>query len=449
LRGFYAELVLLFRQKMPTTPTSIAQIDEWKAAKSETEHLEFKEARDKFEFYKLLEYCVALANENENGSVLLLGVTDKPPRVVVGTKAFPSIPKVSSDLFDKLRFRIAVEEVMYTDRRVLIFRIPSRPIGHPYELDGKFLMRSGGQLVPMTVDQLKKIFAEKKSGSRSAPAYFAAGFLLAASLAGILWFKRSPVTTNQPPITANRALEKSSETQISPDTHARSAVPPTSDTTPLLQLQSSHSVKAAKQPPTQSAPAQTVPTQNVSPPVLQNASPAPQTFQERVIQNNKALPKSDRERLADAFYQFAKNLDEGTELMYKGFHEGAAVGGEQNNLSKSLPAHIAKLRELAASAKEYGKVSMALRTKWDYYREPTLYVFGDNPDNLGWGKLANAFDGYAYHLEIWSAIQNKDNQLVLNMLSEYKSEFEAMLTEYSRFNQGCKARLEEMKTSIR
>jgi hypothetical protein len=63
-----------FATKMPTTPTLIAQIDKWKAAKSETEHLEFKEARDKFESYKLLEYCVALANENENGSVLLLGV---------------------------------------------------------------------------------------------------------------------------------------------------------------------------------------------------------------------------------------------------------------------------------------------------------------------------------------------------------------------------------------
>jgi hypothetical protein len=35
------------------------------------------------------------------------------------------------------------------------------------------------------------------------------------------------------------------------------------------------------------------------------------------------------------------------------------------------------------------------------------------------------------------------------MLSEYKSEFEAMLTDYSRFNQGCKGRLEEMRTSIR
>jgi hypothetical protein len=175
---------------------------------------------------------------------------------VVGTKAFSNISKVASDLFDKLRFRVSVEEVMYTDRRVLVFHIPPRPIGHPYELDGKFLMRSGGQLVPMTVDQLKKIFAENTSGSRSVPAYFAAGFLLAASLAGILWFKRSPVATNQPPITANRAPEKSLQTQISPDskvspdTHAKPAIPPPSDMTSRRQPQSSHSVKASKQSPT-------------------------------------------------------------------------------------------------------------------------------------------------------------------------------------------------------
>jgi hypothetical protein len=434
---------------MPTILTSVAQIDQWKAAKSETEHLEFKEARDRFEFYKLLEYCVALANENEDGSVLVLGITDKPPRAVVGTKAFPSIPKVTSDLFDKLRFRIAVEEVMYSDRRVLVFRIPPRPPGHPYELDGKFLMRSGGQLVPMTVDQLKTIFAETKSASRRGPAYFVSVVVFGLIFVlGIFWFKHRLVVTPQPTTEKELAVAPPNA-KASPETHdtPKSSASAFS-TSPTRHPQSFHPLKAASQTPTQSGPTQTVPTQTVSPPVVQNPSPTPQTFQERVIQNNKALPKGDRERLADAFYQFAKNLDEGSDLMYKGFNEGGILSNDRNAV-KSLPAHIAKLHELAASAKEYGKVSMALRTKWDYYREPTAYVFGDNPDNLGWGKLANAFDGYAYHLETWNAIQNKENPLVLNMLSEYKNEFDAMLTEYSRFNQGCKARLEEMRTSIR
>lgn len=75
-------------------------------------------------------------------------------------------------------------------------------------------------------------------------------------------------------------------------------------------------------------------------------------------------------------------------------------------------------------------------------------MFGDNPDNLGWGKLANAFDGYAYHLETWGAIQNKDDQRVRNMLPEYKTQFEQMLGEYSSFNGGCETRLQQMKDSI-
>jgi ATP-dependent DNA helicase RecG len=65
--------------------TTANQIDTWRAAKSETENLEFKEAKSSFPFENLLDYCVAIANER--GGKLLLGITDKPPRRVVGTRA--------------------------------------------------------------------------------------------------------------------------------------------------------------------------------------------------------------------------------------------------------------------------------------------------------------------------------------------------------------------------
>src|SRR5208283_3858204 len=45
---------------------------------------------------------------------------------------------------------------------------PSRPTGHPYHLDGSYLMRVGESLVPMTQDQLKQIFAEGRSYRRVA-----------------------------------------------------------------------------------------------------------------------------------------------------------------------------------------------------------------------------------------------------------------------------------------
>ncbi|NJL72173.1 MAG: ATP-binding protein [Candidatus Competibacteraceae bacterium] len=49
-------------------------------APSEHEHLEFKEANHRFDFEKLVHYCVAFANEG--GGKIVLGVTDKPPRRV-------------------------------------------------------------------------------------------------------------------------------------------------------------------------------------------------------------------------------------------------------------------------------------------------------------------------------------------------------------------------------
>ncbi len=140
---------------MVTTPQ---QIDLWRSVTSEHQHLEFKEAKTQFDNDKLYEYCVALANEG--GGHLLLGVTDKPPRFVVGTKAFDNLVVMAEKLFVKIGFRVDIEAVAHADGRVLVFTIPSRPRGTAYHLDGKYLMRSGGSLVPMSEDYIRRIFAE-------------------------------------------------------------------------------------------------------------------------------------------------------------------------------------------------------------------------------------------------------------------------------------------------
>lgn len=41
----------------------VSQIDAWRAARSEHQNLEFKEAKAQFDNRKLYRYCVALANE--------------------------------------------------------------------------------------------------------------------------------------------------------------------------------------------------------------------------------------------------------------------------------------------------------------------------------------------------------------------------------------------------
>jgi hypothetical protein len=139
-------------------PTAAEQIDAWRAAKSETEHLEFKEAKNQFDFDTLADYCIAIANER--GGNLLLGIANKPPRPVVGTTAYLDTGKVSEDLFRALHFRVDVEEVQHPDGRVLVFHIPSRPARHPYERKGQYLMRIGESLVPMTTEQLERILKE-------------------------------------------------------------------------------------------------------------------------------------------------------------------------------------------------------------------------------------------------------------------------------------------------
>lgn len=141
--------------RVTTTPE---QIDIWRAAPSEHERLEFKEAKTQYDNNKLYRYCVALANEG--GGHLLLGVANTPPRPVVSTAAFNNTTAMAEKLFGAVGFRVEIEEVMHPDGRVLVFHVPSRPRGTAYHLEGAYLMRSGESLVPMSEDQLRKIFAE-------------------------------------------------------------------------------------------------------------------------------------------------------------------------------------------------------------------------------------------------------------------------------------------------
>ena len=138
-----------------TTP---AQIDLWLASPTEHQRLEFKEAKEQFDQQKLYRYCVALANEG--GGLLVLGVTDKKPRRVVGTRAFENPVSLTSRVFTAIGFRVDIEEVAHPDGRVLVFHIPSRPRGTAYSIDGSYLMRIGEELTSMSEDRLRRIFAE-------------------------------------------------------------------------------------------------------------------------------------------------------------------------------------------------------------------------------------------------------------------------------------------------
>jgi ATP-dependent DNA helicase RecG len=134
------------------------QIDAWRALPSETRNLEFKEAKTQFDNEDLYEYCVAIANEG--GGHLLLGIKNAPPHDVVGSKAINDPPKMETKIFSHLHFRVEIQEVPHPKGRVVVCRIPSRPKGTAFHRDGRYLMRCGESLLPMSEDQLRSIFAE-------------------------------------------------------------------------------------------------------------------------------------------------------------------------------------------------------------------------------------------------------------------------------------------------
>ena len=120
--------------------------------------LEFKEAKGGFHFEKLVEYVVALANTG--GGKVILGVTDRRPRQIVGTQAFPEPGRTEAGLFDRLGHHVPIEECLHEGHRILIVHVPAREPGSIWEDRGVAWWRAGDALVPLTNNQRFLIFLE-------------------------------------------------------------------------------------------------------------------------------------------------------------------------------------------------------------------------------------------------------------------------------------------------
>jgi len=136
---------------------SIEQLEELMISK-EGENFEFKEAKSRYDFEKLVKYCAALANEG--GGKIVLGVTDNRPRRVVGSQAFNQPERTRSGLIDQLHLNIDFSLVNHPKGRVLIFHVPTHPIGNPVKYKGIYWARQADSLVTMSEDRLRSIFAE-------------------------------------------------------------------------------------------------------------------------------------------------------------------------------------------------------------------------------------------------------------------------------------------------
>lgn len=142
---------------MSLTHTSREQLHQW-LTEPEGTSFEFKEAKQNYHFEKLVSYCVALANEG--GGKIILGVTDRRPRRIVGTSAFSEPGRTEAGLHDRLFHRIPVEEILTPDGRVLIVHVPGRLPGTAWQINGRYLKRAGDDLAALTDAELRAIFAE-------------------------------------------------------------------------------------------------------------------------------------------------------------------------------------------------------------------------------------------------------------------------------------------------
>jgi ATP-dependent DNA helicase RecG len=124
----------------------------------EGEHYEFKEARNNMDFQEALKYCCALANCG--GGKLVLGITDRRPRKVVGSAAFDQPERTRNGLMEKLRIRVDFYLEECKGKRVLVFVVASRPYGLFVQADNKAWWRVGDSLVPMPSEVMHKIFDE-------------------------------------------------------------------------------------------------------------------------------------------------------------------------------------------------------------------------------------------------------------------------------------------------
>lgn len=133
---------------------------------SENEVVEFKEAKNNYDFNKLGKYFSAISNEANLAVIscgwLIFGVRDKDHAIVGSSfKALrKELDKLKGDIANKTTNRISyieIHELNTPDGRVVLFQIPAAPRGIPIAFDGHYYARDGEELVPLNIEKIERI----------------------------------------------------------------------------------------------------------------------------------------------------------------------------------------------------------------------------------------------------------------------------------------------------
>ena len=136
---------------------------------AETEVVEFKEAKNGFDFGKLGKYFSALSNEaNLKGKPyawLVFGIENKKHKIV-GSQFRPvrkDLDSLKSEIANKTTNRITfieLYELNLPEGRVVMLQIPSAPKGFPIAFEGHYYGRDNEELVPLNLEELERIRAQ-------------------------------------------------------------------------------------------------------------------------------------------------------------------------------------------------------------------------------------------------------------------------------------------------
>jgi ATP-dependent DNA helicase RecG len=134
---------------------------------AENEVVEFKEAKNNYDFTKLGKYFSALCNEanlkNQTEAWLLFGV-ENGNRNIVGSNYRagnrPYLDGLKGEIANKTTNRITfveIYEINLPEGRVVMFQIPAAPSGLPISFDGHYYGRDGEELSPLNLEEIERI----------------------------------------------------------------------------------------------------------------------------------------------------------------------------------------------------------------------------------------------------------------------------------------------------
>lgn len=149
-------------------------IEQLKRLKESEDHVEFKKGEGGNIAYNggnktdpsdrrrcILGYVTALCNEG--GGLFVIGMHDKYPHKVVGTKQCEGeMGDMEARIYRDTGIRTRVYELFEETRRVLVIEIPCRPSGKVYKFEDVTLMRVGEELKPMSDEVYLRILQEQE-----------------------------------------------------------------------------------------------------------------------------------------------------------------------------------------------------------------------------------------------------------------------------------------------